>query len=213
MRFDRLKKIIMLPGQILGLTLIGMLLLSSLLYYKAVKAQRYLEPSLALAQPRIEFAQKIRQLLEKEFGSEKIKGVVLASNSIYVDNSLIFADPVSEEIANTMFIKKMSNIFLSILQDPQMKPHLELILVSTRFRVSPHLEMTKKKRSVSQHIAGLIMDSLFDVEPELLKYYGLFSATALPVQRDKKDNLVEFLIIPSEHLHIEMIKSLEKYFL
>lgn len=212
MKLEKQKKYFMQPGHMISLTLIGFLLLSALLYYKAVRAQRYLEPSLALAQPRIEFAKRINQLLENEFGSEKITGVVLASNSIYVDKSLIFADPVNKEIANTMFIKKMSKVFLSILQDSHMKSQIELILVSERFRVSPHLEVTKQKRSVSQHIADLILDSLLDAEPELLKYYGLFTATAAPVQQDKKDNLIEFLIIPSEHLHIEMIKSLEKYF-
>jgi len=63
-----INKFILPPGPILILTLIGLLLLSALLYYRAVKIQRFLEPVLAITQPRIAFSKNIYNLLLREFG-------------------------------------------------------------------------------------------------------------------------------------------------
>lgn len=206
-------KFTLLPGHILGLTLIGLLLVSAFVYYKAVKAQRYLEPTLAIAQPRIKFAKNLGLLIEKEFGSKNIKGVVHTASSIFVDEALLFKDTPGKKIPDTVFIQRLSQIFLSILQDPQLRTHFDLILVSTRLPISPHLDMNKRQRNEMQHKAELILYSLYKVEPNLEREYGIyFAAAAVPVEQLKRDNWVEFRIIPSEHLHIEMIKSLEKYF-
>ena len=212
MKFNSLKKIILPPGPILALTLIGLMFSSALLYYKAVRAQRYLEPSLSIAQPRIDFIQNINRLLVKEFGTEKIKGIILARNSIFVDGSLIFPDPVHRKAIDSTFLKKLSQVFLSMLQDQDMRSQFDLVLVSTRFKVSPRMDMTRKKRTERQHIAESILNSLYQAEPGLSKFFGTFTATAIPVQPNQKDNWVEFRIIPSEHLHIELMKSLNKYF-
>ena len=211
MRFDRFKNFILPPGPILVLILIGLMFSSALLYYKAVRAQRYLEPSLSIAQPRIDFIQDISRLLVKEFGTEDIKGIILASNSIFVDGSLIFSDPVHRKAIDSLFIKKLSRVFLSMLQDQDMRFQFDLILVSTRFNVSPSMDMTRKKRTKRQHIAESILDSLYQVEPDLSKHVGTFTATTIPVQPNQQDNWVEFRIVPNEHLHIELMKSLDKY--
>jgi len=211
-RYERLRNIFLPPGPILVLTLIGLLLLSALLYYKAVRAQRYLEPSLSIAQPRVRFVQNINRLLKKEFGSQDSKGIAVSRNSIFVESSLIFPDPVQRGVIDHIFLEKMSNIFISMFQDPEMRAYFDLILVGTRFYVSPHMEVNEINRVDKQHIAELILNSLFRVEPGLVKYYGVFVATALPVQPGKKNNWIEFRIIPSEHLHIELMKSLKKYF-
>jgi len=211
-KFDRFKKFILPSGPILVLILIGLMFLSALLYYKAVRAQRYLEPSLSIAQPRIDFLQDINRLLVKEFGTEKIKGIILASNSIFVDGSLIFSDPVHRKAIDGMFLKKLSQVFLSMLQDQDMRSQFDLVLVSTRLKVSPSMDVTAKKRTERQHIAESILNSLYKVEPGLLKYYGTFTATTIPIPTNQKDNWVEFRIVPSEHLHIELMKSLNKYF-
>ena len=212
MKFDRFKKFILPSGPILVLILIGLMFLSALLYYKAVRAQRYLEPSLSIAQPRIDFIQDISRLLVKEFGTEKINGIILASNSIFVDGSLIFSDPVHRKAIDGMFLKKLSQVFLSMLQDQDMRSQFDLVLVSTRLKVSPSMDVTAKKRTERQHIAESILNSLYKVEPGLLKYYGTFTATTIPIPPNQKDNWVEFRIVPSEHLHIELMKSLNKYF-
>ena len=146
MNFDRLKKIIPTAAPVGILILIGILLLSALLYYKSVRAQRYLEPSLALAQPRIAFANKVTLLFQKEFGPKRINGVVLTGNSIFVDNSLIFGSPDGPRVVDTVFLEKLSNIFLSMLSDPDMRSHFDLILVSARIHFSPSIDENKKRR-------------------------------------------------------------------
>jgi hypothetical protein len=211
-KFDRLRKFILPPGPILVLTLTGLIFSSALLYYKAVRAQRYLEPSLAIAQPKVDFIQNIRRLLIREFGTEKINGIVLARNYILVDSSLIFPDPVHRKKIDSIFLKKLSQVFLAMLQDQGMRSQFNLVLISTRLKVNSKMEVTAQKRTEKQYIAESIMNSLYKVEPNLLKYYGTFTATAILVQPNQNDNWVEFRIIPSEHLHIELMKSLQKYF-
>jgi hypothetical protein len=71
--------------------------------------------------------------------------------------------------------------------------------------------MTRKKRTKRQHIAESILDSLYQLEPDLSKHVGTFTATTIPVQPNQQDNWVEFRIVPNEHLHIELMKSLDKY--
>ena len=51
------------PGPLLSLLLIGLVLLSGLLYYRAVRIQRFMEPALALSQPRNDFSEAIEQNL------------------------------------------------------------------------------------------------------------------------------------------------------
>ena len=55
-------------GPVLSLLLIGLVVLSALLYYRAVKIQRFLEPALALSQPRNEFTKNISQNFQREIG-------------------------------------------------------------------------------------------------------------------------------------------------
>ncbi len=212
MNFGRLKKIIPPAAPVGILLLIGMLLLSALLYYKAVRAQRYLEPSLALAQPKVEFANKVILLFQKEFGPNRISGVVLTGNSIFVDNSLIFGSPTDPSVVDTVFLKKLSNIFLSMLSDHKMKSYFDLILVSSRFHFSPSNDENKKRRIRGLHIADSIMDSMYTVEPGLLQYFGILAPTAVPDKPSDKYNWVEFRIIPNERVHVEMMESLNKYF-
>ncbi|MEN8262962.1 MAG: hypothetical protein ABFR82_05825 [Nitrospirota bacterium] len=212
MRFDRFKKFILPPGPILALTLIGLMFSSALLYYKAVRAQRYLEPSLSIAQPRVDFIQDISRLLVKEFDTEKVNGIILARNYIFVNGSLIFPDPVHRQAIDSKFLKKLSQVFLAMLQDKDMRSQFDLVLVSTRFKVSPRMDVTQKIRTERQRIAESILNSLYQVEPGLINFFGTFTATAIPVQSNQKDNWVEFRIIPSEHMHIELMKSLNKYF-
>jgi len=207
------KRGILQPGQILGLTLLGLLLISAFVYYRAVKVQRYLEPTLAIAQPRIQFVKNLGLLIEKEFGSKNVKGLAYTASSIFVDEALLFQGTPEKMSPNVEFIRRLSRIFLSMLQDPQMKPQLDLILVSARLPVSPHAEMNKRQRLDMQLRAELILYSLYRVEPVLEREYGMyFASTAVPVESMKRDNWMEFRIIPSEHLHIEMIRSLGKYY-
>jgi len=194
------------------LILIGMLVLSALLYYKSVRGQRYLEPSLALAQPRVEFAHKITLLFQKEFGLKRINGVVLSGNSIFVDSSLIYGSPSGPRVLDTVFLKKLSSIFLSMLSDPEMRSHFDLILVSARIHFSLSVDENKLRRIRGLRIADSIVESMYSVSPALMKHYGMLAPTAVPDKPSAKYNWVEFRIVPSERVHVEMMESLNKYF-
>jgi hypothetical protein len=213
MSAEKTRKFILMPGQLLGLTLIGLMLVSALVYYKAVKLQRYLEPTLAIAQPRITFAKNLGALIEKEFGAKNVRGVAYTASSIFVDDALLFHNIPNKKIPDREFIQRLSRIFLSLLQDPRMRTQFDLVLVSTSLPVSPHPNMNKRRRTEMQRKAELILYLLYNAEPALEREYGIyFAAAAVPAGPLKRGNWVEFRIIPSEHLHIEMVKSLEKYF-
>jgi hypothetical protein len=212
MNQKQIQKLIPPAAPIVILALIGLLLLSALLYYKAVRAQRYLEPSLALVQPGIEFAHKIRLLFKEEFGTDNVKGVLLVGNSVFIDNSLIYSDPDDLKTVDNVFLAKVSSVFLSILEDKEMRSHFDLVLISSRIHFSYKVEENRSRRIKGQLIAGSVVDAMYKVEPDLMKYYGIFAPTAVPDKPHKTYNWVEFRIVPNERVHIEMMKGLEKYF-
>jgi hypothetical protein len=213
MESHRVKKTFLPPGQLLGLILIGLMLLSGLVYYKAVKAQRYLEPTLAIAQPRITFANNISSMIEDKFGIKKVKGLSFATDAIFLDDALLFTDPVQKRKPDLAVLKKLGQVFLTMLEHPETRFQFNLILVGARMPIGPHAGMNVRQRREMQRVSELILYSLFKVEPELERKFGIyFAATVIPVLPHKKTNWVEFRILPSEHLHVEMIKSLEKYF-
>lgn len=211
MNYKRIQKVVPPPAPIVILTLIGALLLSALLYYKAVRAQRYLEPSLALVQPRIEFTHKIRLLFKEEFGTDDIQGVLLSGDSIFIEHALIYRGPAGSKRIDNVFLSKVSRVFLSILEDTEMRSHFDLILISSRIHFNPSPEENRNRRRKGLLIAESVVDAMYQVEPSLLKYYGIFAPTAVPDKPHKTHNWIEFRIVPSERVHIEMMKGLEKY--
>jgi len=208
-----IKKFILPPGPILILTLIGLLLLSALLYYRAVKIQRFLEPALAITQPRITFSKNINNLLLREFGKEESKGIKFKTGSILVEPSLLLAGVHKINGEDTVVLKKLSHVFLAALSDPDIRKNISLIIVSTRLPLSPEIGPNKELRNQAQNRAELILNSMYKVAPGLESKYGrYFAATALPVDPAVKDtDWIEFRIIPTERLHIEVLQRLEKY--
>ena len=70
----------------------------------------------------------------------------------------------------------------------------------------------KDPRIMTQQKAELILDSLFAAEPRLWKEYGTyFAATTVPSSVPGKEDWIEFRVMESDRLHIEMVKSLGKY--
>jgi len=208
-----IKKFILPPGPILILTLIGLLLLSALLYYRAVRIQRFLEPALAITQPRITFSRNINNLLLKEFGKEESKGIKFKTGSILVEQSLLIAGVHNINGEDSVVMKKLGRVFLAALSDPAIRDNISLIIVSTRLPLSPEISSNKEFRNQIQNRAELILNSMYKVEPGLERKYGrYFAATALQVDPALKDtDWIEFRIIPTEKLHIEVLQGLEKY--
>jgi hypothetical protein len=211
MRWERVKRFFQLPGPVLSLTLIGILLLSAVLYYRAVKIQRFLEPALAISTPRFLFSKNMNLQLSKEFGVEHGTTIKYMTNSIFIDKSLLPSGPNGPG-SDPDALKKLGQVFLSVLQDPNMSDYVDFILIGIRFPAAPDAGRNEAKRRETQRRAEFVLHSLFRVTPELEKDYGKhFSATALPDTAEKNTAWVEFRFIPSEMLHIEVLKSLKKY--
>jgi len=208
-----MRKFILPLGPLLSLMLIGILVLSALLYYRSVKIQRFLEPALAISQPRMQFIQNINSLLTKEFGTEQVKGIRFRTGAILVEQSLLLSNIHPAKGSEPLILKKLASVFLTALNNPEIKDNISLVLVSTRLPLSPDREANKEMRAKMQERAALILSSLFALEPQLEKSYGAyFAATALSVsERAKEADWIEFRIVPTERLHIDVLMRLGKY--
>ena len=196
---------------VLALTLMGLMLLGALLYYRAVKFQRYTEPALAITQPRFAFTQNIGRLLMSEFGGEEEKRVRLIGDHIFVEISLLTAGAhVPEE---TPALKKLARVFLSVMKDPATRPYIDLILVSATVPLTPDPEVNKQKRKEMRERAGLVLNSLYNEEPELeTEYSRYFAATVISADvPEYQQDWIEFRVVPSRRLHVEVIQRLQKY--
>lgn len=201
-------------GPVLSLLLIGLVLLSALLYYRAVKIQRYLEPALAISQPRNEFSKNINGSVQKEFGEEPIIGLAVKTSSILVLRSLIFStDGTALTPSGRVMVKKLAHIFLSLMKNDHMRADISLVLVSARFPLRGTPGSMNAGRKKVQHMVGMVQDALFEAEPELRAVYGpYFVVAAQPAPlRERESDVLEFRIVPSELLHIEVLQKLMKY--
>jgi hypothetical protein len=70
-----------------------------------------------------------------------------------------------------------------------------------------------RERMDVQLAASFVHENLLQMEPELARTYAsYFSSGAQPVRMQEGDaNRIDFIIIPSEFLHIEVLERLEKY--
>jgi len=210
---DFIKKCVLPPGPILSLTLIGLLLLGAILYYKAVKIQRFLEPALALSQPRIKFNQSINDMLSKEFGASEARGVKFSAGSILVDESMCAESAHFTKGAAPEVLGRLGRVFLSALDAPDTKEHISLIIVNVRFPLGTDPVLNRMVSLNAQQRAWLLLDSLYAATPQLEQKYGTyFTAAALPAGGTvKRNSCAEFRLVPTEQLHIEVLQKLEKY--
>jgi len=208
-----IKNFILQPGPILSLILIGILLLSAIVYYRAVKIQRFMEPALAISEPRMRFSQNINSLLREEFGATEYKGIKFRSGSIFIEQSLLPDSSLSVKGDEPLVLKKLSRVFLTALSDPEIRGNISLIMVSVTFPLTPDGELNREMSFSMQKRAASILYSLYAAEPALEKNYGTyFAAAALAVDASTKEtNLIEFRIVSSERLHIEVLRRLGKY--
>jgi hypothetical protein len=212
MKDNIINKIVISTGPVLSLTLIGILVLSALLYYRAVKIQRFLEPALAITEPRIKFNQEINNLLIKEFGTTT-KGITFRRGSIYADQSLLFAIPHHNEGSKPLMLNKLSRVFLSALSNPEISSHISLILININLPLTTDSNLNKGLRFEVQKLTSSILNALYAAEPVLEKQYGkYFAVTAISVGAPVTEpNLIEFRMIPTERLHIQVLEKLEQY--
>ncbi len=200
-------------GPVLSLLLVGLVLLSALLYYRAVKIQRFLEPALALSQPRNEFAKHIKSIFQKEFGEGPIKGLTLRSSSILMEKSFLFSDDGTVKASAPTDFQKLARIFVSLMKDEHARSEISLVLIIGRFPSLGAGGADIVERAKVQRMVGFIQDALLQSEPELgIRYSTYFASVAQPTTPHEGNlDVVEVRIIPSEYLHIEVLDRLEKY--
>ena len=201
------------PGPVISLLLIGLVLLSSLLYYRSVKIQRFLEPALALSQPRNEFAKHIRQIIQKEFGAATVKGLNVKTSSIFMDTSLLFSPDGSLKTSAEADLRKLARVFLALMKDEHLRSEIGIILVIGHVPSLGARVATAVERMQVARLVGFIEDALFKLEPELGKGFAPYFASAVQSMDPRQGNVaaLEFRIVPSEYLHIEVLEKLEKY--
>jgi hypothetical protein len=200
-------------GPVLSLLLIGLVLLSALLYYRAVKIQRFLEPALAISQPRNEFSKSIKTIFQKEFGEEPRQGLRVKASSILIERSLLFSgDDVLNASAHAD-LKKLARIFKQLMDDEQSRSDISLVLIIGRFPAGGTWMTYATERIHTLRLVGFVQDALFFAEPQLgLRYGTYFVSAAQPTSpNDANRDLIEIRIIPSELLHIKVLEKLQKY--
>jgi hypothetical protein len=200
-------------GPVLSLLLVGLVLLSALLYYRAVKIQRFLEPALALSQPRNEFAKNIKSIFQKEFGTRSIKGIRIKAGSILVDKSFLFSKGGVLSASAQADLVKLARIFLALMNDDHARSEISLVMIIGRYPSFGATGADAAGRMDAQRMVGFIQDVLFHAQPELgVRYSPYFASVAQPATPHEGNlGVVEFRIIPSEYLHIEVLEKLEKY--
>jgi hypothetical protein len=201
------------PGPVLSVLLIGLVLLSALLYYRAVKIQRFLEPALALSQPRNEFAKSISRIFEKEFGEKPIAGVKVRSSAIVIDRSVLFSRDGRLQPSAQVDLRKLARVFLSLMENENTRPNISLILIIARIPSYGAKGVNVLERIQAQQVVSFIQDALFQAEPELgIRYSPFFAGTVQPTTpHEGTKDVLELRIIPSEYLHIKVLDRLEKY--
>jgi hypothetical protein len=200
-------------GPVLSLLLIGIVLLSALLYYRAVKIQRFLEPALALSQPRNAFAKNINMIVQKEFGPQPPLGIKVKSSSILMDSSLLFSREGKVKATADEDIRKLSRVLLALMRDEHTRSEISLVMIIGRYPSFGVTSQTALERIKALQFSGLIEDALFQAGPELGSLYApYFTVSAIPTAPDSFHGAtIEFRIIPSEFLHVEVLDKLEKY--
>ena len=200
-------------GPILILLLIGLVLLSGLLYYRAVKIQRFLEPALALSQPRNDFNKRFSEVVRNEFGADQVPGLLVRSGALLLHRSLLFTADHALTPKGKLVVKKIARIFHSLLKEQSTRAAIGHIVIITHYPAAGTPGGDISNRMNIQLMAGFIQEALFRAEPELGgKYAGFFTAGSQLVNSPRGSmEFIEFQIITSEFLHIEVLEKLEKY--
>jgi hypothetical protein len=200
------------PGPLLSLLLVGLVLFFGLLYYRATRIQRFLEPALALSKPRSDFSDAILRIAEKEFGKGLVPGIDVRMGSLVIDQALVVSASGSLHPTGRVITQRFARIFKILLEDARTRADINLLLISAGYPPGPPAAEAAG-RIKAQRILGEVLDGLFAAEPVLRENYQPFFATTprpLP-QRDGLRERIEIRIIPSEMLHMEFLQRLQKY--
>ena len=196
---------------VMTLALMSLLLLSLVVYYRATRIQRFSELALAIYQPQNDFSQKMIGPFIKLFNEKKISTIRHTSNSLFIDESLLVMVAQNNKDNQPTIVRDLGKIFHAILQDPELRSNIELILVSTIGPVSPGMSLSTKNHRTLQVKSESVLRSLFMAEPELeQKYSSFFASTVISATDVERDQyLVEFRFIPNDRLYLKYLQRVQ----
>jgi hypothetical protein len=197
---------------VVGAILIGMIILGALVYAKAVKFQRFIEPMLAVLQPRDEFTVRFNSLIREEFGhKESNPDVQLQGSVLGVRKAFLTSEsPHGKGVSN---LDRLGRIFLKLLEDPWMRANTNFIMVSLEVPFSFNQIENHNLRNATADEAELVLLALLNTNQKLKNIFApLFTSAAISVPPiNVPGEWVTFHIMPSEGLHAEVLKRFEKY--
>jgi hypothetical protein len=208
--FETISRYLLPPGPILSITLIGLILLSAVLYYRAVKAQRFLEPALAISQPWNNIVISFRNIFFDEFGLDA-RDVRFGGDVIYVKKAALLQDVYHGHSSEVL--DKVGRVLGRAMENPAISPYVDFILIAARAPITEDRELNKKRRQEVDIMSSAVLDALFRQVPELEdKFARHFTSSALmALVRKDEDQWFEFHVVLNERLHIQLLESLEKY--
>ena len=193
------------------LALMSLLLLSLVVYYRAVRIQKFSELALAIYQPQNEFRQKTLGPFIKLFDKKKISRIAYTDNSFCIEEPLLLVGEQNSNIPQQTIMGDLGKTFHEILQDPELRSNIDMILVSTIEPLSPSMSLSNKNFRSLQEKSDSVLWSLFVAEPELKqKYSSFFTSTVISTADVESDQcMIEFRFIPNNRLYTNYLQRVQ----
>lgn len=191
------------------LVLIGLMLIGALLYYRAVNLQRFLEPALAVLEPRSMLSLRMKELASEELGPEYAQSVIVRSSGLMLHKSL-FSSPQHSGIP--VFVKRLSDMMRRLFEDPWMSSNVEMIMVRASVPLDMPIEVRNELTERMRKYSETLLKAILGLNPGLAEGYSdKFAATVVLNRKSEEADWIALDIIPSERLHVEMLERLGKY--
>jgi hypothetical protein len=201
----------MSAGPVMSLTLVALIMTGAVFYYRSTQIQRFIEPALAVFQPRSEFHHALLDAVNGEFGGKGIRGVVVSEAVVRVHKGLLDMD--ATHAGGTRVYEPLGRAFHRMLSDPETRSFMDVILVVEKVSTGATIAETRAQRKLHTPDVEGVLDALFDAVPELEREFPhafASSVVTMPMPGDASE-WYEFHILPSERQHIEVLQRLQKY--
>lgn len=207
MRAEDLRKLVLPPGPILSVTLIGLVLLGSVLYYKAVSVQRRMEPVMAFLRPRMEFSGALDAAINRVFPEKYKELIIVSPDAVYAGNDLIYTKAGT---LDAEAVAGLSRLVGEMIGNPETKRHINLILVTVRYPLAESPEESAKNRHIASKRAEGIMDAVLGgVRAPGVQARPYLASAAIGVSPESpRLDWVEFKIIHTDQFNLEMLNRL-----
>lgn len=194
-----------------GLALIGLILTGAVLYSNAVRFQRYMEPMLAVLEPRGHFSSSFRSIILDEFKQSDLAQMKLIGNTLKIRKSLLNEKDSHEHGFRHYF--HLGRMLERLLNDNWMRSNTDFILISVDVPLVMDDEENRRLRAQAEEEAELALVTIMNSSPDLrTKHTRFLTSGAFSVPPG--EGVGEWLtirVLTSERLHAEMLGRLEKY--